>query len=200
MSKIKISNNYREKFKIKDIYNIIEILQNREPDFLREKERRKIWELNYNNMDIYVKNFSYSNFFIKYIKHYGMKNYRIAHFFIENGIKTPEPIFYFSVNNEEYFGTLKIDNCINLWDFLSTDRENEPHYDIVKKLNNMLDLFKKLNIYHSDFNVKNLIVNNKTKELFILDLEAVRFNCNRRRMERMRKKINKYIKNFNIEV
>ena len=65
---IKIYEEYKKKLNETDIFKLLKLLQNKEPDFLREEERRRIWSIEYNNINIFVKNFYYFNSFKKFIK------------------------------------------------------------------------------------------------------------------------------------
>ena len=195
-----INDKFKNSFKYENVKNLINHLNSVPPDYYREKERRKIWHTEFNGYEIFVKNFNYPNIFIKKIKGFGTKNYNIAKFFLKNSIKTPEPIFFYSFNNNEYFSTVAINNSIDLWEFLTKNPSENIKEKILSQLREMIQKFEELNIYHSDFNIRNLILNRNTLELYILDLEAVRFNFNSRRKAKMIKKINKYLSAFQLSI
>jgi hypothetical protein len=195
-----INEQFENNFKKRDVENLIKLLKNKTPDFHRKKERRKIWQIEHNNYNIFVKNFNYPNLMLKKIKSYGLKNYKVAKFLLKNNIKTPVPVFFYSNGNDEFFSTIAINNCIDLWEYLSTKPDVAIQKNILTQLKNLVDKFAFLNIYHSDFNIRNLILDKNKMELYILDLEAVRFNFNKRRKEKMVKKINKYLSAFNLSI
>ena len=95
--------------------------------------------------------------------------------------------------------TCKIENHGTLYDFIKESRMTQALW---KSLGSTLDKFFQENVYHSDLNAKNIIVNEN--KFFLLDFDNSYFFYNKKmfsksinRLERSLKKIKNYNNEFN---
>ncbi len=159
---------------------------------LISKQNKRIWDAEFLNYKVFVKNFLYKNTIVKNFKRTGIKNFKISEILLKKSIKCPLPLFYYSRGLEEFIATERID-AVDLWRFLEKNNTAEIHAVIENKLNVLIDKFDELNLYHPDFNITNLLIT-QDMDIYIVDLDGVKFNLNKRRKKKMIGKINKYLR------
>ena len=184
-----VDEKYKNSLTPNCIIKFLEKLESKEPVISGKK--KKIWSLNFNNYEIFVKKFIYSFRFLKYVKQTGFKSFKTAQYLLDKGVRTPEPLFFYENGLYEYFATRKI-NGIDLWDFLESNNSGKTIETIEYKIRELIKKFESLNLYHSDLNIRNIFVSNDLN-LYLLDLDDVRFNLNERRLKKMKAKLNRYL-------
>ena len=193
-----ISKDFKKIFEFQDIKNLVENINNFTPVKLHEKT--SVYKTSFKDFNIYIKEFFYPNIFIKTFKKKGLKSYLNSLKLKNLKINIPKPIFYYSYKNMEYFGTLEVENSMELYFFLKQN-SNEIRKKVLKNLENFIKKLFRNSIYHSDFNKSNILVQHNNLELYLLDLHDVKFNLNNKRKLKMIRKLNRRgLKEFNLKL
>ncbi len=177
------------------------------------KGRATVFELEYENKKYILKhyvrggfiaNISYDKYlFTSLLTTRCLKEYNFLNKLHKKGLPVPKPVAIQVITNRFTYTadiiTNKIDNEGTLHDFVSNQKMN---VNLWENLKNTLEKFYQKNIYHSDLNARNIIID-KNNNFFILDFDNSYFFYKKKyfkksiiRLERSLKKI----KNYNNEM
>jgi len=175
--------------------------------------RGKVLELQYKNERYFLKHyirgglaakFSYDSYIFSSLSSTrAIKEYNMLNIMKEQGLPVPKAAALQIITNRFTYKanliTCKIDNKGTLYEFIINKKMN---HDLWNKLYMTLEQFYQKNVYHSDLNSKNIIID-KDNNIYLLDFDNSYFFYEKKlfrksvlRLERSLKKIENYNDEF----
>ncbi len=187
--KIIINKKYKNEFSKEQISEFF--IDTSEWKEIVSYKNRKVWICGFLNYKIFLKKFLYGNHFVKSYKQLGKKSFTNSLILLKHGINTPDVLFYCRDKCSEYVATRSVE-AEDLWRFLEKNNSRNFQERVRENLIDLLNNLYGIKFYHSDFNITNLLVDNDFN-IYVVDLEDVKFNLNERRRKKMINKLNGYL-------